>query len=186
MQMCHTLMIQFFNISQFNLLSARHANVCTRHDMKRVAFKAPYVTTPHDSLHDPTLPLINSPAVALQLAGVRSRSFAFQGTHPLVVTLDSSSVTLDQTTSHRSITVIYDSSRILFKTNVKNWWHAWNDQDEKSLVLLHDLGTTGTNVCTAREPPRRCGYTEGWEPAFLPADRDGPWRGGKGMRELDT
>lgn len=26
-------------------------------------------------------------------------------------------------------------------------------------------GSTGTNVCAAREPPRRCGRTQGWNPA---------------------
>lgn len=62
------------------------------------------------------------------------------------------------------------------------------DDAPKTIRIIFELitrpGTTGTNVCAAREPPRRCGYTEGWKPASLPAGRDGLRRGGTGWENL--
>lgn len=75
-----------------------------------VTFKASYATMPHDQLpwFHPLGAPINSPAAAPACRCVRSRSIAFQGTHPSRGhALDSSSVSLTEATLRKLAAAVH-------------------------------------------------------------------------------
>lgn len=146
-QTCRTLVTQSFNISQFNLLSARHANECTCHDVQRIAFKASYATTPHDRSYGAIPPYrapINSPAAAPARRCVRSRSVAFQGTLSWSRSIRRAFLS-PRATSHNSVhRYLRDSSRVLIEApRRRENGDALETIRTRVLVLSRDLGQPG-------------------------------------------